>query len=139
MQRYSGTYRWIIAIGFWLMACAAPLAAGIYNQPAQPSAWQTNPTMSNDIRPRYEFHSSSAFTPVVGTTSYTAELTAPGAYAPQNNMLRKGPWDRPTDPPIGQLDTPVGEPLILLVLAMLYLAWRIIKPSRFLKRDKLTE
>lgn len=80
--------------------------------------------MSYDAYPAARFHSTSSYTPVVGTTSYTSEVYEPGADAPHSGMYKaaaKSPWDKPTGPGVGEMDTPVGEPLILLVFALLYL------------------
>lgn len=102
-------------------------------QAAQPAAWTTKPTTSREAYPTYEFHSTSAFTPVVGTTSYTSDISSPAQNAP-NRVRMNSPWDKPTEPEIGVIDTPVGEPFILLILAVLYLFYR-----RKRKKAKITE
>ena len=50
-----------------------------------------------------------------------------GAPAGHGNA-RRGFWDDPTDNPMGVVDNPqpVGEPIVLLLMAMLYLACRVL-------------
>ena len=75
-----------------------------------------NTTFSEDVRPDYSFRS---------TSSYAPASSAPVYSAPQNGPRRERStfsWDEPDDNPIGTVTnpTPVGEPLILLLLAVLY-------------------
>ena len=96
-------------------------------QPAQqPSAWRTKPVMSNELYPEYNFQSTSTYVPVVGKTTYTTTETYNPFQASSPNKVRKNsPWDEnPSgELPIGDVDdqAPIGSPLVLLVLAMLYL------------------
>ena len=122
-------YTWLIAI--WLLISNAS-AAYAYTQVTPPSAWRTTPTLSADIQPAYQFHSTSVYTPTVNVTVYT-----PGSSSPASgpNRMRRGIDDEEDDPAgleVGQVDTPVGEPFILLLFAMLYMligkrGWRRLR------------
>lgn len=111
-------YTWLIAI--WLLICCdTPVSA--YTQASMPSAWRTTVTMSSDIQPAYQFRSTSVYTPTTNTTVYT-----PGSSSPASgpNRMRRGiddEEDDPDGPEIGMVDTPVGEPLVLLLFALLYM------------------
>lgn len=39
------------------------------------------------------------------------------------NKVRSG-WGRPEEDPIGVIPNPIGEPFILLLMALLYVVWR---------------
>jgi len=111
-------YRWLFAI--WLLM-GSVTGAWAYTQVTPPSAWRTTPTLSSDIRPTYQFRSTSSYTPVMNTTVYTPGCSSP-SQGP-NRMRRGGMDDEEEDPegdPVGTINTPVGEPLILLIFALLY-------------------
>ncbi|MBO4453428.1 MAG: hypothetical protein J5761_00045 [Paludibacteraceae bacterium] len=72
---------------------------------------------------------STSITISLPKTTYTTavdENTETGS-----GMRRSNVWDEPTDDPIGVVPepVPVGEPLILLVLAMMYIIWKKAKLS----------
>ena len=114
MQRRINRYIWIVAL--WLI-----LLGGF----ASPACAYTQTNL-----PTYNFRSTSAYAPMVGTSTYTVQVYAPGASSPMRGPRREGeynPWDEEYDDegnpgglPVGQMETPVGEPLILLVFALLY-------------------
>ena len=120
-------YKWLLAL--WILI-GSETAAYAYTQAAPPSAWRTTPTLSTDMQPAYQFRSTSSYTPTMNTTVYT-----PGSSFPTGgpNRVRKGMDDEdPDGPEIGLVDTPIGEPLILLLFAMLYMligkrGWRRLK------------
>ena len=117
-------YRLIWLIAMWMLCSISPVTAS--PQVSQPAAWRTTPTLSSDITPAYQFRSTSAYAPVVGTTSYTSTTTtvyAPGATSARSR--RSEGWDDPEDDPVGVLPTtPVGEPLVLLLLAGLFVLYK---------------
>ena len=96
------------------------------------SAWSTTSATKPVTSPAYQFHSTSTCTPVVGCTSYTSEVYLPAANAPvpvipyagmsgsggPQGPRKTSPWD--IGPEIGVIDTPVGEPFVLLLMALLY-------------------
>lgn len=128
MQSRHHIYSWLIAA--WLLwgamcssVCASP-------QPAQPALWSTTPTFSEDIRPAYQFRSTSAFTTTTNTTVFTPMAGSPtnnggGPYRPRRGGYydNDGNWVDPEDEPIGVLPdpAPIGEPIILLLFALLFL------------------
>ena len=130
MIRNNRIYIGIVTI--WLLMLGGALSPVQAYQPAQqPSAWRTKPVMSSDLSPEYHFQSTSTYTPVVGKTSYTTTETYNPFQASSPNRIRRAynPWeDEPDDDdedndPVGQvsLPAPIGSPLVLLVLAMLYI------------------
>ena len=123
-------YKWLLAI--WLICMGGAISPAVaYTQAALPSAWRSTPALSTDVQPNYQFRSTSSLTPIVGQTSYTAgpsDLKI-GQYRP--GSIRRGIDDEepedPTDPEIGVVDTPVGEPMVLLMLALLFMGYKIAK------------
>ena len=114
MQR--NIHRMIGLLALWMLCSIGAVHAG--SQVEAPAAWRTTPRLSADVTPAYEFRSTSACTPVVGTTSYNATYVFTTPPAGPNRARRE--WDEePTDEEIGFIDTPVGEPFILLLLALL--------------------
>ena len=115
MRGRNKLYRWLFAI--WILI-GCETAAYAYTQAAPPSAWRTTPTLSTDIQPTYQFRSTSAYAPTVSITVYTPGSSTP-YYGPRRDPAN--PWGDPDDDEeIGQMKTPVGEPLVLLLMAMLY-------------------
>lgn len=124
MQHRFHRLMWLFAI--WMLCSIAPVRA--VSQVSQPAAWRTTPTLSSDITPGYQFRSTSACTPVVGATSYASTTVyTPGS---QPAHARKDSWGDPDDDdndnlPTGVVPTtPVGEPLILLLLAGLFVLYK---------------
>ena len=120
MRGSNKLYRWLFAI--WILI-GCETAAYAYTQAAPPAAWRTTPTLSTDIEPTYQFRSTSAYTPTASITVYTPGSSAP-YYGPRRDPVN--PWgsDPDDDEEIGQMKTPVGEPLILLLMALLYAVGR---------------
>lgn len=81
--------------------------------------------------PEYHFRSTSTCTPVVGYTSYTAtEPYSPMANAPRPGQIRRGSLEEGVEDqdPLGQVTvSPVGDPLMLLLMAFLYLFFAKIR------------
>ena len=121
MQHRRHMILWLMAI--WML-CSIPSVHAV-SPASQPSAWQTTYTLSDDIYPSYEFYSTSSIAPVVGSTSYhSGPCYAPGA---GHGGIRRDSWDGPgdDDDPVGVLpETPVGEPLILLLFALLFIVYK---------------
>ena len=108
-----------------LVACLLCATAQAYPQVSEPAAWSSTPTMSEDVRPAYNFRSTSSYTPIVGTRSYMSDGSGPMASSPQR-VKAWNPWgdDDEGDPegdPMGQWGgTPAGEPWCLLLMAALF-------------------
>lgn len=125
MHREKNICKWLVML--WLMLIGgvlSPMAA--YTRVAQPSIWQKKTTMSTDVRPSYQFQSTSSYTLVVGQTSYTSEPYNPAQPSgPARARREYNPWDEtdPSDPGVGEVDdpAPIGEPWVLLLLAILYI------------------
>ena len=119
MRGRNKLYRWLFAL--WILI-GSVLATDVCAQVTPPSAWRTTPTLSTDMQPGYQFRSTSAYTPTVNVSVYT-----PGCSSPASGPKRakKDIWDdEPDDPEISVLDTPIGEPWVLLLLAVVYIFYR---------------
>ena len=122
---------WLLMLGGTLSPVQAYQLVQTYQPAQQPSAWRTKPVMSNELYPEYHFQSTSTYTPVVGKTTYTTTETYNPFQASSPKRIRRAynPWedepddDDENDDPVGQVKdpAPIGSPLVLLVLAMLYL------------------
>ena len=105
------------------MSCQPALCA--FQSATPPAAWGTTPTLSMDREMAYQFRSTSAYTLTTNTTVY-----APGTSSPYGNTVkraRKGIDDEEEDPegdPQGYIDTPVGEPLILILFAFAFFGFK---------------
>jgi len=128
-----------IFIPKWLIAvCLLCTAATAYPQASQPAAWGSKPTMSEDVRPAYNFRTTSTYTPIVGTTNYMSDGSGP-SYGPRrinigSDWTEDGHvwgWNVEDEgDAVGVWGgTPLGEPYILLLLALIYVL--------FLSRQKL--
>jgi hypothetical protein len=120
-QHRRHIFKWLFAL--WMLCCIGSVNA--MSQASAPAAWRTTPVMSEDVRPNYEFHSTSTYAPVVGTTSYIATSTTvykPGTSGP--NRAKKDVWDDPEDDAIATVDTPIGEPIILILFALAFILYK---------------
>ena len=128
-MRRNKVYRWLLAL--WLLLIPGEYALCAYRPATLPSAWRTKPVLSSDIQTEYQFRSTSTYPLIVGSTSYTGTYTATNnPTASSSPRVRKtgywnedGEWvESPEDEnPIGVLDTPIGEPWILILLVGIYL------------------
>ena len=112
---------WCLAL--WLLCSLG--AANAASQVSAPAAWRTTPVMSEDVHPNYEFRSTSSYAPVVGTTSYLSTSTTvykPGTSGP--NRAKKDVWSDPEDDAIATVDTPIGEPIILILFALAFILYK---------------
>lgn len=82
--------------------------------------------------PSYQFRSTSTFTPIVGERSYiSTQSYSPGASKP----YRAKTWNEDAGDPEGEeiaviTEQPLGSPLILLLMAVLYLFYKKSKKIR---------
>ena len=118
MQRNIHRLVWCLAL--WMLCSIG--AANAASQASAPAAWRTTPTLSADITPSYQFRSTSTYAPVVGTTSYLSTSTTvytPGASSPYR--AKKDSWGEgdPEGEEMGYINTPIGEPFILLLFGVL--------------------
>lgn len=120
-QHRRHIFKWLFAL--WLLCSLG--AANAASQVSAPAAWRTTPVMSEDVHPNYEFRSTSSYAPVVGTTSYLATSTTVyklGTSGP--NRAKKDVWDDPEDDAIATVDTPIGEPIILILFALAFILYK---------------
>jgi hypothetical protein len=120
MQHRFHIIAWLCAI--WMLCGIGSVNAA--SQVEAPAAWRTTPTLSADITPAYQFRSTSSYAPIVGTTSYLATSTTvykPGTSGP--NRAKKDVWDDPEDDAIATVDTPIGEPIILILFALAFILY----------------
>lgn len=85
-------------------------------------------TTTTTTLPSYQFRSTSTFQPIVGERSYISTPSySPGASKPYR---AKAGWSEEGDP-VGQItEAPIGSPLILLLMAVLYLFYKKSKKIR---------
>ena len=119
-------YSWLFAL--WILIGSASVVSA---QTTPPAAWRTTPTLSTDMQPAYQFRSTSAYTPTVNVTVYTPGCSSPAPAGPKR--AKKDIWDgEPDEEETGLVNTPVGEPFLLLLFAMLYMligkqGWRRLR------------
>lgn len=123
MMRMGKTYRRVMLM---VVLMSAVLSAHAYQPAAAPAAWRTTPTMSEC--PTYQFRSTSSYTPIVGQRSYTAtEVYTPGGGPHKAKKDEEWGYNPEEDEePIGEWNTPVGEPLIMLVMAVALLIGKVM-------------
>lgn len=117
-----GRILYILLVALWLLSSSHAAYAFTYGQASQPASWDRKPTLSDEVNTAYNFRSTSSYTPIVGTTSYMSDGSGPVS-APRR---AKSGWGAPDDDdnPVGAVsNVPVGEPLILLLMALGYLLY----------------
>ena len=112
----------------WLVWWGCTLSSAFaYTYPSQPASL-----------PAYQFQSTSTCPSVIGASPFVSDAVyAPYSGTPASKPRKVGeynPWDEdgdgsldegdPTGQELGQVDTPIGEPLILIAFAFLYLLYR---------------
>ena len=115
------TYKhWLV---LWLLMWGCVVSSAATYQPA--TTWSGTPTTSEDVRPGYQFHSTSS-TPMMGSTRYSSTIYTPGATSPYGPRKVKyyDPWSDDYDPEgnpqgeeIGQVNTPIGDITPWMVMA----------------------
>ena len=127
-------YRMLMAV--WLLSGGVSFSAYAFGQAARFESWSSTQSSSGDMPPAYRFKSTSAYSPVLGESPYSSEIFSPLAKSPTPRPNRVGgPWDDDdyeNDNPTGVVDDPlpVGEPLVLLVMASLYFLFIVIRRRR---------
>ena len=123
-------YTWLMTVWILCGICHTASAAP-YDRSAQSASWGYQPastaTVPSSARvmdeyecPAFNFQSTSPYSAPVGSAS-SGIITQS---APRRSTGFS--WDDPEDNPVGVLPNPapVGEPLVLLVLALLYIVLR---------------
>lgn len=153
MQLQFKTYKYLLAACLLLLGCIAPIRA--VAQTRQSSSWgytssynsmsstyrpsaTTNtgygttyrgfssgrnytPQLSGDICPSYNFQSTSPYQSITEKSFGISILSEPL----REDVFGEGD---PNDPAVGELDDllPIGEPLVLLLFAVLYLVVKLV-------------
>lgn len=139
-MRRQNRHRWLITAWFLIMGCILTVAYGQqYGTPYKGvSTYRSSyASISTNTTPTYEFQSTSAYTSSMGSSSFTSYVSEPFATSPMQRSIRKGglgPSD--DDPGIGEVHdpAPIGEPWILLVLAVAYLIYTIYKKKTIITK-----
>ena len=123
MMTQNRKIKYGLLIAVWLLLWGGLLVpAQAYREATLPQSWQRTPVMSEDVRPAYEFRSTSSYMATTGRGSAALTGTA------YSSRPRKSTIDEePDGDEIGVMPGPIGEPLVLLVLAMVYgliMGWR---------------
>jgi hypothetical protein len=137
MIRLFNTYKRLLMVCM-IWGCA--LSAMAFTSSAHSSIWSTQPTFSNDVRPSYQFRSTSSYTSSVNTTVFEPMAESPYSRSRIPGVRRDGYWTpdgewvEDNSNPIGELPnlptTPIGEPFILVGLAILYFLFRRARLKR---------
>lgn len=132
MQRHN-IVRWILAAWFMLLGCTASFG---YTTSHNTSVY-TN-VYTTAAAPSYQFRSTSVYSSSFSNDNSTFVPLADDPYAspgPRKGPRKSSPWDE--DPEkggneLGVVDdpTPIGEPLVLLLLAALYGGYRLMKRKK---------
>ena len=112
-----------------LLCCSTLSHAFTYEQPTQPASWDRTTTFSDDVQPSYNFRSTSSYSPIVGTTSYMSDGSGPIS----SPRRARTSWGKPSDDddPMGTIkNTPIGEPLVLLFMALGYVMYIRLRRMR---------
>jgi hypothetical protein len=140
-MKRQNRHRWLITAWFLIMGCLLTVVYGqqygtLYKgiSTTYRSAYASVPASS---APTYEFQSTSTY--VESGSTYAPVVSAPFATLPgkMGGSMRKSMWDGdPDDNELGTVDdpTPVGEPWILLLLALMYLIYTVYKKKTILTK-----
>lgn len=137
-MKRQNRHRWLITAWFLIMGCLLTVVYGqqygtLYKgvSTTYRSAYASVPASS---APTYEFQSTSTY--VESGSTYAPVVSAPFATLPgkMGGSIRKGLGD-PEEDPVGQVTKPpVGEPWILLLLALVYLIYTVYKKKTILTK-----
>ena len=137
MQR-KNRHRWLITAWFLIMGCTQ-LARAVTYTPTFVNTRGYNPeaynvSIKDEGLPAYQFQSTS--TSMESGSTYAPLVSAPFATLPgkMGGSIRKG-FEDPDGDPVGQVTKPpVGEPWILLLLALVYLIYTVYKKKTILTK-----
>ena len=138
MQKRLKICKLRIAVWLLIVCCVQPTRAVTYANPYVGSTrvgssvvQTTAPSVS---APGYEFQSTSIFAPTTGTPKIDFVPLADGAgpLYTRPGMRKDGLIGDPSESdPVGQItEPPVGEPLVLLLFAMLYVVSRLFRRAK---------
>ena len=117
-----------------LLGCSAAFG---YTNTYRTTSYHTNTnSYYTATAPSYQFHTTSVYTSVVENPTFSPIAADPYSNSSPHRSLRKAVLEDdddddgdPDSDPIGQIPdpTPIGEPLVLLLLAALYGGYRLMK------------
>ena len=125
-------HKWLLTAWFMLLGCTLSVVSGQqYGSPYKHTSNRqvTHPSIQNNPAPAYRFQSTSSINSVVGNNAYVPPVNEPFAASIKSNSPLRRSWDDPDDESregVGEIPnpSPIGEPLVLFVMALLYLLWR---------------
>jgi len=127
-------HKWLLTAWFMLLGCTLSVVSGQqYGSPYKHTSNRqvTHPSIQNNPAPAYRFQSTSSINSVVGNNAYVPPVNEPFAASIKSNSPLRRSWGDPDDEGgsgegIGELPnpSPIGGPLVLFVMALLYLLWR---------------
>ena len=151
MQRRLRIYRWILTMWLAIAGCmCTPALAQKYGtlyKGATPHRTMYRQPVAEGACPTYQFRSTSAYSSSFSGSAYAPQVTTPYAThaAGSSKPRRSNPWDEdgydeegdPNGQEVGMMDTPIGEPFILLLMALFYLVYKVIshQPSAIRKKS----
>ena len=146
IMKRKNRHRWLITAWFLIMGCTQ-LARAVTYTPTFVNTRGYNPeaynvSIKDEGLPAYQFQSTS--TSMESGSTYAPLVSAPFATLPgKMGGIRRGIGDPEGDPEAGGVDyeigvipdpTPVGEPWILLLLALVYLIYTVYKKKTILTK-----
>lgn len=137
MQRRVDLFRWILTLWLVIAGCmGTPVLAQKYGtlyKGATPHRTMYRQPIARDACPTYQFRSTSAYSSSFSGSAYAPQVTTPYATrAAGSKPRRSNPWSEdeyddegnPQGQEVGLMDTPVGEPFILLIMALFYFLYK---------------
>ena len=147
MKREMKSYTWI-AMTVMLVWSVALFSANTSNGLTDTRPFRYTLVQGKTAPNTMPFRSTSAYPSVVGESNifFTEETTTPvGSPAPYYvpSRMRKESIDEETDDPQGDpqgyIDTPIGEPMVLLLLALGYLLVKVERGKWKVERSSKVE
>lgn len=143
MRREMKSYTWI-AMTVMLVWSVALFSANTYNNKTDNSPFRYTLVQGKTAPNVMPFHSTSAYPSVIGESNifFTEEMTTPvGSPSPYYvpSRMRKGDMDEEEGGEIGVVDTPIGEPMVLLLLALGYLLVKVERGKLKVERSSKVE
>ncbi len=133
MKREMKSYTWIAmtVMLLWSVALFATNAPKGNNQ-SDNRPFRYTLVQGKTAPTTMPFHSTSTYQSVVGESNIfsSEETTTPvGSPTPYYTPFRaRKEWGtQPTDEELGQVDTPIGEPLVLLLMAVVYFLFATLR------------
>lgn len=128
-------HKWLLTAWFMLLGCTLSVVSGQqYGSPYKQASNRpvTHPSIQNNPAPAYRFQSTSSINSVVGNNAYVPPVNEPFAASIKSNSPLRRSWDDPDDEggsgeggiAVIPNPSPIGGPLVLFVMALLYLLWR---------------